>query len=368
MTDKKICDCNQGRLPCSCIAVEPGTQETLAAACTTPAGNQCSGDGVGACKTCNGRGLVDDGEINCFEDGTPYSNGPVKCVKECPDCRPRRASAIQVMAMRPLPSRDTFVDDSDFWAACHQAAGWNQAVLQHGQIVAWLQELYECNTAIMLARTEALSRTSNLLGNLLAVIHRDGGHYQDQHGLNKACADAKTLVLEEREQLRLLKEAGEQLADHFTKQMDIGAANLEAANLRMQQLYEMLGVTDLVQAKARIEKLLGEEAEAYALADQVRGLQELMANQEPVAEVIVSHACEVSVRAIRGKSLPPEGGKLYAAPVAPVALRSAFMTSLSGNGRYEINLKFDKLPDAQAAHDYLLKLVGALPKRADGGR
>lgn len=37
MTDKKICDCNQGRMPCSCIAAEPGTQETLAAVCAIPA-------------------------------------------------------------------------------------------------------------------------------------------------------------------------------------------------------------------------------------------------------------------------------------------------------------------------------------------
>lgn len=39
-----------------------------------------------ACKTCNGIGVVDDGEIDCFDDGTPYECGPIKCVKDCPTC------------------------------------------------------------------------------------------------------------------------------------------------------------------------------------------------------------------------------------------------------------------------------------------
>ena len=32
-------------------------------------------------------------------------------------------------------------------------------------------------------------------GNVLAVIHRDGGHYISKHGWRKACMDAKTLVV-----------------------------------------------------------------------------------------------------------------------------------------------------------------------------
>lgn len=34
------------------------------------------------------------------------------------------------------------------------------------------------------------------LGNLLAVIHCDGGHYEVEHGLNKACEDAEKIVAE----------------------------------------------------------------------------------------------------------------------------------------------------------------------------
>ena len=32
------------------------------------------------------------------------------------------------------------------------------------------------------------------LGNLLAVIHRDGGHYQNEHGTDKAIADAEQRI------------------------------------------------------------------------------------------------------------------------------------------------------------------------------
>ena len=32
------------------------------------------------------------------------------------------------------------------------------------------------------------------LGDLLAVIHRDGGHYESEHGTEKACADAELAV------------------------------------------------------------------------------------------------------------------------------------------------------------------------------
>jgi len=35
---------------------------------------------------------------------------------------------------------------------------------------------------------------SELLGQLLAVIHRDGGHYQEKHGTEKAVYDAKDIV------------------------------------------------------------------------------------------------------------------------------------------------------------------------------
>ena len=38
------------------------------------------------------------------------------------------------------------------------------------------------------------NKTNDLLINLLAVIHRDGGHYTAKHGINKSVADAMTIV------------------------------------------------------------------------------------------------------------------------------------------------------------------------------
>lgn len=41
-----------------------------------------------------------------------------------------------------------------------------------------------------------LEAASEHLGNLLAVIHGDGGHYQDEHGTAKAVADAEAKVVQ----------------------------------------------------------------------------------------------------------------------------------------------------------------------------
>ena len=43
-------------------------------------------------------------------------------------------------------------------------------------------------------RGDVLDATEYRLGSLLAVIHRDGGHYQTEHGTEKACADAELAV------------------------------------------------------------------------------------------------------------------------------------------------------------------------------
>lgn len=45
------------------------------------------------------------------------------------------------------------------------------------------------------------------LGNLLAVIHRDGGHYQAEHGLERACADAEKVVIDLRMSVSALEES-----------------------------------------------------------------------------------------------------------------------------------------------------------------
>ena len=46
-----------------------------------------------ACKRCSGTGFIKTGEIDCYPDGTPYMNGPVDCIDDCPDCHPPKPAA-----------------------------------------------------------------------------------------------------------------------------------------------------------------------------------------------------------------------------------------------------------------------------------
>lgn len=46
---------------------------------------------------------------------------------------------------------------------------------------------------------------SHLLKELLATIHRDGGHYAQKHGLDKATKDAIDLILKERKEADEIK-------------------------------------------------------------------------------------------------------------------------------------------------------------------
>lgn len=45
------------------------------------------------------------------------------------------------------------------------------------------------------------------VGNLLARIHGDGGHYQEEHGIAKSCADAENIVINLRREVACLQES-----------------------------------------------------------------------------------------------------------------------------------------------------------------
>lgn len=47
-----------------------------------------------ACERCGGSGFVDDGEIT-GSGGVDFENGPVKCVKDCPDCAVSSAERLE---------------------------------------------------------------------------------------------------------------------------------------------------------------------------------------------------------------------------------------------------------------------------------
>ena len=62
---------------------------------------------------------------------------------------------------------------------------------------------------------EKVASLEQQFGNLLARIHRDGGHYAEEHGWSKAGIDAETMVVREREQRDRLIEALAQAVHTF---------------------------------------------------------------------------------------------------------------------------------------------------------
>jgi hypothetical protein len=54
---------------------------------------RCDGEGYRSatqvCRTCDGSGLVPDGEI-----ASAFGNAPIKCVKDCPTCKPTPGVAL----------------------------------------------------------------------------------------------------------------------------------------------------------------------------------------------------------------------------------------------------------------------------------
>lgn len=61
-------------------------------------------------------------------------------------------------------------------------------------------ELREGNTILKAERDEAIRTRDEIhhqLLNLLALAHRDGGHYVDEHGVEKSIADARDVMWRE---------------------------------------------------------------------------------------------------------------------------------------------------------------------------
>ena len=58
------------------------------------------------------------------------------------------------------------------------------------------EELTEASmkACALLATIDYLVDSEEMLGNLLAVIHRDGGHYTAEHGMEKSYEDAEKKV------------------------------------------------------------------------------------------------------------------------------------------------------------------------------
>ncbi len=97
------------------------------------------------CATCNGTGLIDDGEITCSEGGIPYENGPVKCVKDCPDCKAQPSPAQAEAERPPQPERytaDVFHPERPYYMAqtsVVRASDFDEFATQYERIVGALR-------------------------------------------------------------------------------------------------------------------------------------------------------------------------------------------------------------------------------------
>lgn len=71
------------------------------------------------CGTCKGTGMVDDGEITGV-GGVEFENGPVKCVKECPDCKPiEREKLAERCDGKEQEAFEAWAKGQNYDMACH---------------------------------------------------------------------------------------------------------------------------------------------------------------------------------------------------------------------------------------------------------
>lgn len=119
------------------------------------------------------------------------------------------------------------------------------------------------------------SDLQRLLGNLLAILHRDGGHYQSEHGTGKAVADAVTKWhelqhrLEEVEKLndwaKGIGRADQVQIDGLIRARAEVQRQLDAANARCSEWAEMAGKhgedLDLMLKAAEAQKQRAERVE-----------------------------------------------------------------------------------------------------------
>ena len=76
--------------------------------------------------------MVDDGEIDCYSDGTPFENGPVKCVKDCPACKAQPS---------PAQAEQPTADDYEEVLADHRRLVREMDVLLNGEAYAAKQAM-----------------------------------------------------------------------------------------------------------------------------------------------------------------------------------------------------------------------------------
>lgn len=82
-----------------------------------------------------------------------------------------------------------------------------------------------CAGKLLQSQFDVIKKENQSFGNVLAIIHRDGGHYITEHGHDKASKDAIKIVLNLRAQLDEIKEREKQLQYFVSSMRDIFSYN-----------------------------------------------------------------------------------------------------------------------------------------------
>ncbi|MGU2118624.1 hypothetical protein ACSEN8_03290 [Pseudomonas aeruginosa] len=137
---------------------------------------------------------------------------------------------------------------------------------------------------ILRNRVAELETVAQQVGDLLAVIHRDGGHYQDEHGIAKAIIDAKEVVNQDRIDLNEWQHAAE-TADSGAKKLADYAVQLEGkiASKHPEQaggderaaLQELIRVRDWVKNRRGQPEKLKNTGQTYIMIEKCETLDML---------------------------------------------------------------------------------------------
>lgn len=111
------------------------------------------------------------------------------------------------------------------------------------------------------------------VGNLLAVIHRDGGHYQLEHGTQKACEDACVLVNGLRGALQFESDQSDRMDVLRGELVAKANADKEAAEQRCARLVKLLSTVRKTCNDAR-----------YALSIRIADIGDALAASPPAEE------------------------------------------------------------------------------------
>ncbi len=311
------------------------------------------------CATCGGTGMVDDGEITCSQGGIPYENGPVKCVKDCPDCKaqPSPAQSEQAEAERPEVAEVAFVlrnigamdaEDIDgdnvdlrFEDAEGRDTGCDVSIVEYAEKAADLFEQHD-----------------RIVGELRAVIAQLRQHKNDYMDSGQQTYRALQNEIRERE-AEIARLDG--LVSGRTAERDAALAEVE-------RLRESKG--DPSGSFDRCMKMMYERDENAKRLDAALARVAELEKQEPVAHLRASDLERLNQPGIAGSagSLwngPREGFvPLYAAPVAQA---QHSVPEVSGIGRdfaypRSVVLYLRTEPtddDLRAIHDGLRSLAAA---------